>query len=663
MRLLSIDSETEPITPACRTPRLVCVSASIDGEKAQIIPWHTASAFLAESFRAAIDGRIALTGHNLAGFDLPVFANHDPSLLPLIFGALDAGRIYDTEILSKLYDRSRGFLRQVEVDAEDDSTVERKNGYSLDNLSQRFLRRTLDKSGEGWRLRFGELRDVPVAEWPERARAYAMDDAIVAWLVHRALWLEGRKLADDLYCTATEESRAAFALGLMTGHGIGTSPDRILSLVDTYAAKLTTARDVAVAAGFIRDANARANGARARTRDGHDKPADWTKSTKAIRARVVDAFTAMGLPVPLSDSGKNIATAAQYLRQSRDPGLKAIADYNRAEKILTTFVPVLMRGMEHPIHAGFDSVLETGRTSTFDPNLQNISKAPGVRECFVPRPGHYFCSVDFNAAELRSWGQASLRIVGFSRMAETFQRNPHADPHLRFAANKLLGISLEEAIARKKAKDPAIAKARHRAKAANFGFPGGMGAQRFRDNEEGKYWESDGMDGLLIDLDGAKALRAAWLGEWEEANPYFKFAAHVADGGGVFRGIISGAYRGGCGYSDGANNAFQENTAFGAKRALYAVAKACYLPSPSPLYGSRIVIFAHDEVIAEHPIDRAHEAAQEQTRLMVDAFQTVHPDVPVTAEPALMEYWSKNAEANYNPAGRLIPWVEERKAA
>ena len=83
--------------------------------------------------------------------------------------------------------------------------------------------------------------------------------------------------------------------------------------------------------------------------------------------------------------------------------------------------------------------------------------------------------------------------------------------------------------------------------------------------------------------------------------------------------------------------------------------KEMYLDTLSPLYGSRLVNFSHDETIIEIPEERAHEAAMRQAEVMIQQMRTVVPDVLVKAEPALMRNWWKNAEAVYEN-GKLVPW-------
>jgi DNA polymerase I-like protein with 3'-5' exonuclease and polymerase domains len=111
-----------------------------------------------------------------------------------------------------------------------------------------------------------------------------------------------------------------------------------------------------------------------------------------------------------------------------------------------------------------------------------------------------------------------------------------------------------------------------------------------------------------------------------------------------------------------ANHYFQNLAAVGAKAAAYAVVRAFFTPG-SALYGKgAAVLFIHDEIISELREETAHEAALEQSRIMVEAMQVHVPDVKISAPPALMRRWYKGAEAVYVD-GRLAPWEPLAKPA
>ncbi len=78
---------------------------------------------------------------------------------------------------------------------------------------------------------------------------------------------------------------------------------------------------------------------------------------------------------------------------------------------------------------------------------------------------------------------------------------------------------------------------------------------------------------------------------------------------------------------------------------------------PSPLYGSRPILLAHDETFAEHPESVAPEASARIGELMVEAERFMCPDLSKAckAEPALMRKLYKGAEPVFEN-GRLVPW-------
>ena len=119
--------------------------------------------------------------------------------------------------------------------------------------------------------------------------------------------------------------------------------------------------------------------------------------------------------------------------------------------------------------------------------------------------------------------------------------------------------------------------------------------------------------------------------------------------------FVSGRIRGRARYTAMANSAFQGLAADGAKAAVYALAKACYLRGGA-LHGSRSVAFIHDEVLMLHPEATASERAKLQAEIMCAEMQAVVPDVKITASPALMRRWYKGADAVYDSKNNLIPW-------
>jgi DNA polymerase-1 len=222
----------------------------------------------------------------------------------------------------------------------------------------------------------------------------------------------------------------------------------------------------------------------------------------------------------------------------------------------------------------------------------------------------------------------------------------------------ILGVTYEQAKAwRKFPKDSPEYKrvddARQLGKVANFGFPGGLGAEKL------VLWGRKTYN-VIITVERARMLKQEWLRSWPEMNAYFRYVNALIERGNGLAEVevpISGFLRGGAQYCAACNTSFQSLGASAAGRGVWHVQKACYRDRSSVLFGSRTVNFVHDEMLVEVPDDSlAHERALELEKLMCKGANELLPDVPATAPPMLMRYWSKNAYAMYDN-GRLIPWA------
>lgn len=203
-------------------------------------------------------------------------------------------------------------------------------------------------------------------------------------------------------------------------------------------------------------------------------------------------------------------------------------------------------------------------------------------------------------------------------------------------------------------------------------------------------------------IECAVRLKKLWLNQWPENTPYFEFINNCIDFGQAITGEMlerwpwlkevyqpgtqlqpaqimqhhSGRLRGALDYCSAANGFFQGLLGDLAKAAVRRISRECYdrtykVPdmahanskrsayagAQSPLYGSHILAFQHDEVLPELIIDNAHDAAMRISEVMVEEMMWYCPDLAPAAKapPALMEKWYKGAEPVFEN-GRLVPW-------
>lgn len=111
----------------------------------------------------------------------------------------------------------------------------------------------------------------------------------------------------------------------------------------------------------------------------------------------------------LSSGGKKRSTAAEVLEKLKDqhPIIQEIMEYRMYSKIVSTYVDGLGKYIKDgKIYTTFNQTMtQTGRLSSSDPNLQNISirSAEGreIRKAFIAPEGYSFISADYSQVELR----------------------------------------------------------------------------------------------------------------------------------------------------------------------------------------------------------------------------------------------------------------------
>jgi hypothetical protein len=436
------------------------------------------------------------------------------------------------------------------------------------------------------------------------------------------------------------------------------------------------------------------------------------RDTKAAAKRMYEACQAEGIPIPRTgtyDPNKHTPTECIALDKDacnsvQDEVLTDYSELSHLAKMLSADIPVLRSGATAPIHTHFEELLETGRTGSSKPNVQNRARGEkcqvcrgkkcqvvclhcmgtgaelGDRECFVPRPGWVMVDSDYSLGELHTLAQACLWLLGNSELAKALKEGK--DPHTAMAG-EILGISYEESVKLKKIKDGALDNARNAGKAVNFGKPGGLSAKTMRAYAVRTY-------GVDKPLDEWERILKIWERLWTEMPEFFRYIDKLPKRRGQasierakHEGKIQQLYslvqpyserlRAGATYCATCNSVYQGLLADVLKKSGWYIFCCSYL-SPAlvetllgaqiaadgaGLYGCRPCNEIHDQFLIEAKEVQGVPAARSTGLLMNRAGAEVLPDVPVKCEPILTRRWSKRADL-VKVDGVMVAWEDPR---
>jgi DNA polymerase-1 len=402
--VFSLDSETFLLRPGVQAPPIVCLAHKVSvpktGAAADRTLLHARDPRALEILTWALTHAI-VTGHRVA-YDLCCAATSWPHLLPLIFRAYEEDRVTCTLLREVLSDIARGVSLESQA-------------YGLDSVLEKHTGRTVNKL-DPWRAKYGTLWVLDIEDWPGDARSYALGDVDAAHDIYYAQeaayrsqgWLE------DEYAQA----RADFWLNLTSAHGIRTDAQRVPEYYAETLAASEKDRAIAAQAGLVRG--------------------DGTRDTKLAMARMVAVMESLGEDPPLTDTGekklkelrksnpsatwrdiwtsegKCISTDEDSCLASGDFILEAYQRFGSLKTRLSRAAR-LYKGFDLPLQASFRALVETGRTSctqgeveegvsppawgtqlqnmntgmVYNPETKQMVYKPGMRECFVPRQGDY----------------------------------------------------------------------------------------------------------------------------------------------------------------------------------------------------------------------------------------------------------------------------------
>jgi len=278
----------------------------------------------------------------------------------------------------------------------------------------------------------------------DTATTYAAEDADITWRLYL-------RLKDELEREGLAELGAQMEWPLIT----------ILAEMELTGIEL----DVDFLKAFAKRLNERIGKLKAEIFDLAGE--EFNLSSPAQLAQIL--YGRLGLSTNGLKKGKTgFSTAAGELDKLRDthPIIPLLMEFREHEKLRSTYVEALpeMVKSDGRIHTSFNqTIAQTGRLSSTNPNLQNIpvrtELGREIRTAFVAPKGRVLVSADYSQIELR----VAAALAKDGEMIETFKKN--IDLHQQTAA-ELYDVPLDEV----------TKEQRSAAKTINFGVLYGMSA-------------------------------------------------------------------------------------------------------------------------------------------------------------------------------------------
>ena len=333
-------------------------------------------------------------------------------------------------------------------------------------------------------------------------------------------------------------------------------------------------------------------------------------------------FDKMGLTV-IKKTKSGYSTAEDVLEKLKheSPIIEKILDYRQLAKLNSTYVEGMMPYINpktNRIHSFFhQTITETGRISSTEPNLQNIPTrielGKRLRKVFKPEKGYVYIDSDYSQIELRVLASMSKD----PHMCEAFEKGE--DIHKQ-VASKVLHKPIEEV----------TKEERSSAKAVNFGIV--YGISDFGLSEQ-----------LGITRKEAKAYIEQYLEEYSGIKKYMEEVVETAKEKGYsktsfgrkryIKELSSNNYMvREFGKRAAMNTPIQGTAADIMKIAMIKV----YNEFKSKNLKAKIVLQVHDEMMVESPIEEKEQVKQIIKQSMESAAEL---NVPLIAEISEADNW------------------------
>jgi DNA polymerase I-like protein with 3'-5' exonuclease and polymerase domains len=315
----------------------------------------------------------------------------------------------------------------------------------------------------------------------------------------------------------------------------------------------------------------------------------------------------------------------------RNPVLGVYARWATANKIVSTYGDSL-RARVNPgtgrIHGDFNQIVSTGRTSSREPNMQNMPKK--IRACFKPAPSKRYVVADFAAMEL----SIAAGLSGDPVMIEAF--NEGKDLHRMTAAAAWPGKFSDWTQVPKDSDERALAKT------ANFASIYGSSARGLV--TRGVIDDLATAEEVITGISTLYKTMWSWLRATGEQATRLYYAETALGRKRYFQRLgpkprdpeLAEEWRrqrGGI-KRQAQNHPVQGTGADIAKRAMVLIAEEL-------ADRGDIVCMVHDEVVVECPTEHTEAVSELVLRSMEKAGAELVQGVPITADVHVVSCWEK----------------------
>lgn len=557
---IAVDTETT-LAPFTETPEMVTFQA-FDGDRVFYVRLGDVRKFLGQHAEST------LIFHN-AAFDIDVICKHlavsgmmHDQARNYFDPWIRKGTVYDTAILYRLLGlATRGFV---------------PHKYSLALVTQELFGVELDKNEE-IRNTFEQYKGQDPIHIPEHYLSYGALDVIATFYGFHSLLSAARSTGSTTDLSHQIQLAGALALNRIYKRGIGFDLERSTAVLNKIYTEMAVHQDILATYGWVRGFK------------GSKERYEW----------IVRDY--LQLDLPRTEDG-SVSSKAEDLEKYKDNHfVNSYLKFIELEKQST-----FLRDLKHDtIHPRYNYLLNTGRTSCKNPNFQQLPRDGDIRSCFIAGSGNTFLITDYSTLELCTLAQITYTKYGHSVMRELI--NEGRDLHRYYAS--VLHKCKEEHVTKSQ---------RQEAKAANFGFPGGLGIETFIKFSAGY--------GLTLSPQQAQKMKNAWFRAFPEVKEYLNEQENDEAAW-----TLTGRKRANASYCARKNTPFQGLSADGCKIALYEL----------DFQGFAIRGFIHDEIVVEVNKDSVEDSKKTVEKIMIDSMKAVCPDVLIKVETIISERFTK----------------------